>query len=397
MPGPGLLAVVVALSALSAPPAGGHPQPLAATSSAQDEIQQLRDRAADLTGRGRARDALPVLDRAWELAAGRRDLEAQARVELLRVTAWRTLGDPARARSSADHALSLARRAGRPAVIVSALIAVANLLTDAGDPTAAGTRLREAVPLAERMTDPRTLASLLELLGRNARALGDNDAALQYLGRAMDAANEAGELVVSIRARTARSTAYLGLGRFTEALAEAEQAFDLAREKEPRMRPAATFGLAQAHAHVWNLDRAAELWTEAIERYREIGPPIGVALSLRQRMDTWYALGELARAADDGAQALALFTKTGSAGAEAGLLARLALIAARRGDTEGARQYAQSARAAARLGPDRRFVDNDLGLVALRIGDTDVAARAFDDVLPCWPRCGRWTTRRRGG
>jgi CHAT domain-containing protein len=374
-----LLAAVAAVSLVSAPP-GGTPQPPAASVATQDDIQQLRDQATELTGKGRSRDALPLLDRALALAARRGDFEVQARIELQRATAWRGLADPARARAAADRALALARRANHPATAVQALTAIANLLADAGDPAAAGIRLREAVSLAEQI-DRRTLASLLELLGRNARALGNNDQALHYLGRAVAAADEAGDLVVGIRARTARSTALLGLGRFAEGLADAEQAFDLAREKEPRMRPAATFSLAQAHAHVWNLDRAAALWTEAIERYREMGPPIGVALSMRQRMDTWYALGEFDRAAEDGAEALALFGKTGSAGTEPNVLARLALIASRRGDADTARRYAQSARAAARPGPDRRSFDNDLGLVALRTGDPDAAARAFDDVL----------------
>jgi CHAT domain-containing protein len=380
MLGPGLLAVVVSMSAATAPAIQAAAQ-LPTVAPAPDPIRQLRDRANERIQEGQFREGLALLDQAGALAVRRGDLVAQARVELQRATAWRGLADLARARAASDRARELALRADQPTVAVQALSMMATLLTEAGEPAAAAVRLQEALPLAERMTDRRTLASLLDLLGRNARDRGANQEALQYLNRAIATADEAGEFVVGIRARTARSTTYLGLGRFTEALVDAEQAFEIARGKEPRMRPAAAFGLAQAHAHVWNLDRAAELWTEAIAAYREIGPPIGVALALRQRMDTWYALGELDRAAEDGAQALALFAKTGSAGTEAGLLARLALISARRGDAGAARQHTEAAGAAARTGPQRRFIDNDLGLVALALGEVDAAVRAFDDVL----------------
>ena len=373
--------IVLALGVLTAPPHAQAAQPPAGASSRQ-EARRLLARATELAETaGRQGDALPLLDRALALAVRGGDLEAQSEIELQRAHAHRGLAQPGRARAAAERARALAARPDHPALAVRALSLLAMLAGEAGDFRAAQERLREAEPLAARVADRKVLAALAEALGRNARDLGQNEESLRYHARAIAIAGEAGDHLVEIRSLTVRSATYLGLGRFAEALADAQRAFELARDQEPRMRPAAAFGLAQAHAYVWNLDRAATLWTEAIEAYRELGPPLGVALALRQRMDTWYAMGELARAAEDGAQALALFAKTGSAGAQPGLLARLALIASRRGHAEAATAYARQARQSAGTGPERRFLDNDLGLVSWRLGDLDAAGRSFDDVF----------------
>jgi hypothetical protein len=121
MLGPGLLAAVVLVSAVAAQPDPKGSQPPAGGSTAPDEIRQLRDRATEAMGKGRLPDALSLLDRASALAVRRHDLEAQARIELQRSTAYRGLADLPKARASAERARRLAVRADRPAVAVQAL------------------------------------------------------------------------------------------------------------------------------------------------------------------------------------------------------------------------------------------------------------------------------------
>ena len=151
---------------------------------------------------------------------------------------------------------------------------------------------------------------------------------------------------------------------------------------DPSLRAAAVFGLAQVHAHVWNLDRSIALWTEAIDLYRQARLRIGVALATKQRMEVWSALGDFDRAATDGETVLRLFEGGGTAGTRTEVLSRLALVELNRGHADAAAAYA--ARAAALL-PDtipsrRMYVLNDLGLAAIKLDRPDEARARFEAV-----------------
>jgi CHAT domain-containing protein len=346
--------------------------------SVQTLISQARTLSAD---GGRHDEALVILDRAMALVLDTSDREGQARVQMQRGVAYRALSRRSEASRVLLEARDLSVGTSFSSVAVQALNLLATLATEADDLEQADEWLRQARPIAEASGNRAVYASLLESLGRSARARGRPEEAIQYASDAIKTAEEGGDYLVVARALGARSTALLGLGRLDDALVDAERAYALAAERAPRMRSSTLFSLAQAHAHVWNLERAADLWTQAIESYRTDNLQIGVALATRQRMDTWSAMGEYDKAAADGQAALAMMAQTGSAGARPGLLARLALIESQRGDATAAADYATAAKRTAMHGPDRRFLDNDLGLVALRTGDLAGASASFQSVL----------------
>ena len=338
--------------------------------------QEAAEKSAEaLIKGGKHADAIAAL------AGTRPSGEAAARIDLLRATALRALGRLDESTAAAERARRAATAARAPGLEARALLQLAQVASDRGENDEAAALLAPALPAARASKDPTLPITVLEALGRNARTRGDNQLALEHQGAAITAAESAQSLELIVRARGARSATLLGLGRFDEALADAQAAYDRVSAAPARLKAVATFALAQVQAHLWNLERAAVLWGEAIEHYRAAGLQIGIALSTRQRMETWFALGEFDRAAADGAEALRMFERTGSAGTTADVYARLALIEARRGNAPQARAYAARAAALPQDGPRRRFTENDLGLTALYLGDHAEAATRFTSVL----------------
>lgn len=334
-------------------------------------------RAESLIKSGKPADALTVLDAARPPAGSL----LAARLDLLRSNALRAIGRPADAAPAAERALNTGAASRDHAIVARARLQLAQLAADHGDNQKAAAHLAAALPASRAAKDTILSISVLEALGRNARARGDNQGALAHQGEAITAAEDAGSLDLIVRARGARSTTLLGLGRFDEALADAQAAYDrLPADAPARLRASAAFALAQVQAHLWNLDRAVVLWGDALDHYRKAGLQIGVAATTKQRMDTWLALGELDKAAADGTAALALFERTGSAGTTPELFARLALIEARRGNAARARELAARAEPQASVDPRRRFTENDLGLTSLYLGDYDGAVSRFTRV-----------------
>lgn len=286
---------------------------------------------------------------------------------------WLAIGsDAAAAQSTADPAARLAE-----------LTQLARTATERGDVTRAETLLREALPIAEGAGDALAEASVLRALGRINETRGRQQDALAQFQGSMRAADRAGDPALRVASRGGASVQLLGLSRFDEALAMAQAAFDIAQATtRPAIRAEALFVLAQAHGHVWNLDRAAALWASAIDAYREAGNTRGVALSTKQSVDTSFARAEFDRAVADGEKAVDLLQ-----GALQWLvpetLARLALSEARRGRVDAARGWSARARTELVTAPAARhiFVLNDLGLVAIELGDLTQARADFTRVL----------------
>jgi len=353
-------------------------QPQSTAGRQADALEQVRA----LATAGKHQEALARLAPA-AVAFGRvRDDRSLAETELLRATSLRAIAERAPAADAARRARALGASLDNPAIQVRALILLARLANEGGDTDGFAARLGEARPIAEASGDSRLVARVLNGLGESARSHGRHLEAIDFHTREIAAADASGDTEHSIRGRSARATTLLGLGRYDEALADGEEAHRRAAAAPVNLRASVAFALAQIQAHLWNLDSAADLWEEAIALYREAGLAIGVSLSLRQSMETWFALGELARAAAAGTQALAMFERTGSAGTAPDTLARLALIEARRGDIPAAAAYADRARGAAgTIAPRRQvFIQNDLGLVALLTGEPARAAAAFRQV-----------------
>lgn len=366
------LSIVIPLQALPAQDSTGRP-------AAERVLDEARAKLAS----GNSAAALAALDRARTTCRQSKDVACLVQTELLASSAYQARGELARAERHAQRARTLA--AGKdPTLEAQAIIKLAAIAADRGDARGAERLLETALPLAERAGDARTLGVLLELSGRNARALGRHADSAALHARAIEAASRAGDLRTTIRAYGARSTTLLGLGKFDEALDNAQRAYEHARDvPDLGLKASAVFGLAQVNAHIWNLDRAAELWTEAIEAYRKAGLALGVALATKQRMDTWNALGDYDRAAVDGRATLTLFEQSGSAGTSAEVFARLALIEANRGDEPTALAYAGRAEQAlsGTLEGRQMYSRNDLGLMALKLKRPAEAESRFRRVL----------------
>jgi CHAT domain-containing protein len=345
-----------------------------------DAIATLREEVQSLAQRGNHRGALERLSLAERTAGARPDPAVAARIELLRSTSLRAIGDRASAERASTRARHLASGIGNEPILIESLLQLSVLLSESGRVPEATRLAEDALARAERAGNEKLLASSLDALARYRAQQGRSVENVDLAARAIAIADRIDDVELAVRARVAQGTGLLALGRFDDALATGERAFEIARGRLISLEASSAFSLAQAHAHVWNLDRATELWNAAIAAYRRSGLKIGVALALRQRVDTMYALGDFDAAARDGEEALPMLESDGSTWAP-GLLARLALVEARRGRAEPARDYASRAAVRSTDQASRRFVHNDLGLVGLLTGSADNAEKHFTEVL----------------
>lgn len=366
------------------------PAPAAPTASAPAPPPNSEEvTGTQLQEGGKPREALIHLDRAAASYRRAGDRLGVARVALTRSNARRALGELEAAARDAEEAR--AHSEGDPALSVRALTMVASLATDRSDFALADDALREALPVAERLGDERAKATVLRALGALEERRGRSRESLDFFTRSVTAADRSGDAMLRIRTRAAASVTLLSVARYDDALAMAQEGYDIAdRAGVPALRAAALFELAQANAHVWNLDRAAELWTATIEASRKAGNLRSHALAQKQSVETWFALGEFDRAAVDGASAVELLRQAGLSQFVAETAARVALSEVRRGRAADARVWADRARAELPAAPESRhhFVHNDLGIVEAEVGDLARARADFARVLEVAERIG---------
>jgi len=350
--------------------------PLHAQATGSGQPEEI---AADkLLESGKPREALGELSRAAMVCGRKGDKFALARVGLKRSRARLALGDLDGAAWDAEQARRDSE--GDPALLLQVLTQIARVATDRSDFARADAALREALPIAERTGDTRTQATVLRTLAILEDRRGLQREALEHHQQAVRAADRSGDAALRVRTRGTMSGTLLGLSRYDEALATAQDEYDIAaRAGVPALRAAALFDLAQTNAHVWNLDRAAVLWADAIAAHRETGNLRTAALALKQSVETWFALGDFDRAASDGEQAVEQLQQTGHAQYVAETAARVALTEVRRGRTTEARIWTDRARAELASAPESRhlFVHNDLGIVESELGDVTRARGDF--------------------
>ncbi len=354
--------LLIAVSSLAAVQATPHP----------DEVAGSR-----LVDAGRHAEGLRVLERVLLVYRRAGDRAGASRVALKMSAASRALGQLDLAARHGQAALAFA--ADDAALRQAALTQIGRVASDRGDLPAADTALREAVALAERRGNPLGEATALRALGRVSDARGRQREGFDQLQRAMRAADRAGDVALRASTRANASVFALGLSRYDEGLALAQQAVDIARGGPPAAGAEAHFALAQAQSHVWNLERAAALWPQVIEAYRGTKNARGVALATKQSVETWFARGDFERAVRDGEQAVALLRQTGLQSLVPETEARMALSLARLGRLDAARAAAARTRVELATAPPARhpFVLNDLGLVAIEVGDLAQAQADF--------------------
>lgn len=368
--------VVIALWASPGPLATVDARQTATPASAALVADEVDGNA--LIEAGKLQDGLGALARAERIYGDRGDRRGQARVASRQASTLRRLARPDDAVAAATRALALA--GDDTTIRVGALTELGVLANDRGNTDDAETWLRQALPLAEQSGDGAVEASVRRALGRVSDRRGQTTAALEHFEHAVAAADRSGDVSGRASSRVLLTVTLLGLARYDDALARAEEASTLAQgAAPPSVRADALFNLAQAQGHVWNLDRAAELWEAAIEAHAAAGNVRSVALATKQSVDTSFARGEFERAVIDGERAVALLRQARFDPFVPETLARLALSETRRSKPDRARHWADQARAELPSAPTARhiFVLNDLGLVALEQGDIAQAQLDF--------------------
>lgn len=363
-------------------PVDAQPVPPAAESRSSSPRRPEEAAADKLLESAKLREALAELDRAATAYRRAGDREALARVALKRSRARHALGELDAASRDAEDARAHAK--GNPALLVDVLSHLARVATDRSEFARASAALREALPIAARVGDARAQAGVLRAFAALEDRRGLQREALEYHVQAIEAADRSGDATLRARTRGDASVTLLGLSRYDAALVSAQEAHDIAAQSGvPALRGRALFDLAQTNAHVWNLDRAAELWTATIEAHRQTGNLRITALALKQSVETWFALSEFDRAAADGEKAVELLRQTGQAQYLAETAARVALSEVRRGRLADARVWADRARADLPSAPESRhlFVHNDLGIVESELGELLRARADFGRVL----------------
>lgn len=331
-----------------------------------------------LVDAGQHADGLRLLERVLVVYRGAGDQAGASRVALMMSTASRALGrlDVAFRQARDAHAFA----GNDPALRVAALTQVGRVAVARGDLGAADTALRQAVGLAERGGDALAEATALRTLARVNELRGQQLETFELQQRAIRAADRSRDVAARTLGRANAAVTALGLSRYDEALVLAQAAVDIARNGAPNVvRAEALFCLAQAQSHVWNLERAAALWPQVIEAFRAANTPRGVALATKQSVETWFARGDFERAVRVGEEAVGLLRQSGLAWLVPETEARLALSSARQGRLDAARDWSARARADLADSPVARhlFVHNDLGLVAIELGNFAAAQADF--------------------
>ena len=224
------------------------------------------DQARALATAGKHRDALALLEAMLRGITGDQKTRPVAEIELLRATSLRAEASGAAAAAAGERAQAIGAALKDPSIQVRARLLRARLAEDAGDSARFAALHDEAMRIAESAGEWRLRISVLNGLAQHARQSGRADEALAYQAREIEAADGAKDVGHAIRGRTGRSTTLLGLGRYDEALVDSERAADLAKNGTPSQKASTAFSLAQVHAHIWNLETAADLWDEAIAR-----------------------------------------------------------------------------------------------------------------------------------
>lgn len=250
----------------------------------------LEAKATEAFSAGRTADAVALFEQLRRARKGSAPaVEARALWRL--GTAYRGAGRTADAIRVTREAYRLATAAGDDAIAAETLAQLHQLNTYLPEHPDAPRALDEMQRLAERAAQPRALARAFDLRARwladQAKlddAIAASDAGIVHATAASDASLMVGLLAI-------RSVFTNRAGRLGEALADALRARDAAAKVGPRAEVTALFSLAQIHAHLSNFEESARLWTDVIDRYRAIGPPVGVALGLEARCHVWYELG----------------------------------------------------------------------------------------------------------
>ena len=342
----------------------------------------LEQQAAELFTAGKTAEAIAILEqvRAARHAAGDRALEARALWRL--GVGYRGAGRTADAIRVSREALRLATGANAEGTAAEALNQLYQLNAFPPEFPDAARTLDEALRLARRSNQSRTIARILDSQARWHGGNGRLDEAILAIDEGLTHASSAGDQQLVAGLFAIRSTMGSRAGRLGDALTDALRAREAAAKVGPRAEVTALFVLAQSHSHLSNFAEATRLWTEVIDRYRAIGPPIGVPIALDSRCHVLYEVGRFDDAIADVREAIALYARLKER-PSAALFSRAAMASIRLGRDTEARQWLADAEARLNDGPDYEQIQTltQIGIANVMLGDATSANRAYNRVL----------------
>ncbi len=269
------------------------------------------------------------------------DSEASLRAELAFRRARRQLagGQLSAARTEAEAALAALGSSGHDGRRGDVHALLGRIQHQWGNYPAAREHYRAALPLLRASADALGELALLDRLALVEVDLDDFCRAVELFDDVLERCREGGHRLLEARVLTHRATALRWLGRYEEALADAEAALDLARRSGSRSFVASaemTLGFVLAAAE---RPEAREVLETAAGKAAEAGRP---ALEAR----AWMSLAEIeengeAEAHADRARALA--SRAGLVHIDILARTRLAGLALERGLTEAADRLSRSA------------------------------------------------------
>jgi ATP/maltotriose-dependent transcriptional regulator MalT len=269
-----------------------------------------------------------------------------------------------------------------------------------GDLPPARARAEEALALFRQTGDRWGEAEALGTLGMILKREGEHDAAQAAFERSLILLEAVGDAGVG-RPLTRLALAAAGRGDLPEAVARLERLLLVQRRSGWGDRIAGTLHLlTYVLWRAGDLQRAAAVGAEAVDRYRARGDVPGAARALFELGRIADAAGELSEAEARYEESLALHRQHPDAylGSVPACLFRLADLAARSGRRDHAARLLGAAEAAlrpirARLAPAARDgLDRDAEAVRVRL-DRRVRAPAASDRGPAPPLPGGLTTR----
>lgn len=354
--------------------------PVAAQSpSAADVLEQ---RATELFAAGKTNEAILALERLRDARRSAGEQAPLARALFRLAVGYRGAGRNADSARAALDAFELARAAGDDSIAAEALGQLYQVSSYPPEFPDAQRLLDEALRLARRSNQPRTLARIMDSrarwLGEVSRiddAIAATTEGLAYAQAAADHALIAGLLAI-------RATFHGRAGMLADGLADALRAREAAAKVGPRAEVTALFALAQANSHLSNSDEAVRLWTDVIDRYRTIGPPIGVAIALDARCHAQYEAGRFAESLSDARESIAAFEALKQRPSAASF-SRAGMASIRLGRDTEARQWLADAESRLASSPwfEQTQTWTQIGISFNLLGDAVNATRAYGRLL----------------
>jgi CHAT domain-containing protein/tetratricopeptide (TPR) repeat protein len=203
-------------------------------------------------------------------------------------------------------------------------------------------RYEEALKVAVEAEDLGQQAETLYNLGRLARNRGDARAGIEFLGKSILLAQEAGDSELKAKALNSLGAAYMDLSHRQEALRAYIEALEITQE--PETKSSVLSNLGDAYASLGEREIALGYYNDSLKFYAELKELTkDQAITLNNLGVLYQRMGDTEKALEHFVKALDLVRKLGDKNLEASFLTNQGFLYLRRGEAWEARQAALKA------------------------------------------------------